>query len=157
MEKVEYLIIHDSDSAFGNVFTIDDWHRQRGFKWVHPRSGTIIYVGYHYIILNGSLFSSNEFESQYDGLVVPCRPDDVKGAHCVAQGMNSISIGICLVGNGKFSKNQISSLSWLLKRLMNDHGIDPDKVLGHKEVDATKRDPRLNMNVLRQWLKKNKK
>ena len=34
-ENIAYLIIHCSDSTWGDVAVINDWHRQRGFDHEH--------------------------------------------------------------------------------------------------------------------------
>jgi N-acetyl-anhydromuramyl-L-alanine amidase AmpD len=57
------------------VAEITRWHKERGFRT----------IGYHWVI-------------RRDGTVEAGRPEREIGAHCLAQGMNSVSIGICLVG-----------------------------------------------------------
>lgn len=77
---VNGIIIHCSDSDLDverhrhdDVFDIDSWHRDRGFKC----------VGYHFVIpLNGSIQLG--------------RPLQYVGAHC--KGMNERTIGICYIG-----------------------------------------------------------
>ena len=41
MAKLTNIIIHCSDSDFGDAQTIDLWHKQRGWKG----------IGYHYVIV----------------------------------------------------------------------------------------------------------
>jgi len=48
--KNKKVIIHCSDSSFGNAVLIDKWHRQRGFD----------NIGYHFVILNSHPFSSKQ-------------------------------------------------------------------------------------------------
>lgn len=151
MFKPERIVIHDSDSAFGNVFMINDWHEKRGFLWTHMGSGTRVHAGYHYLIYNGRLWTSTEYDEKYDGTVVPCRPD-VEGAHCSANGRNRDSLGICLIGPS-FTAKQVSSLFRLIAELRQEYGIDIDKITGHSEEDpANKKDPRFNMEKFRALL-----
>jgi len=148
----EYIIVHDSDSAYGNTFVIDDWHQKRGFAWQHKGSGVTVHVGYHFLILNGSLWDGHATDARYDGLVVPCRPEDAVGAHCQAQGMNGKSLGVCVIGPA-FTPDQRAALVGLIINLQKKYQIPRNKVLGHKEVDpSNKSDPRFDMDGLRNQL-----
>ncbi len=76
MRKINRIIIHCAATPEGKDFTvqqIDQWHRQRGFR----------YIGYHFIIYR-------------DGSVHEGRPIEEIGAHC--KGYNANSIGICYIG-----------------------------------------------------------
>lgn len=148
----KYLIVHDSDSTYGNPFVIDSWHRERGFKWTHKGSGVDVHAGYHYLILNGHLWTAQEYDARWDGLVVPCRPEDAIGAHCMAKGMNNESLGICLIGP-PFTPDQRASVVGMLIYLQKKYRIPRTNVLGHKEVDpSNKSDPRFDMDGLRNQL-----
>ena len=126
------VIVHCSDSRWGNAATITKWHVvERG--WVT--------IGYHYVILNGYL-SKFKFHFLYDGNIETGRPldddgdmeMDEKGAH--AFGYNS-AVGICLIGlSGDFSQLQIGSLKVLINRLRAQFG--EIKVLQHSDVDHKK-------------------
>lgn len=151
MNQIQYLLIHDSDSSYGNPFMINEWHKQRGFEWKHHQSGTCIYAGYHYLILNGNLYSSMDKNSEFDGEIIPLRPEYAVGAHCVANGRNADSLGICLVGP-PFTKAQMVSLVSLCGRLQKKYGVPVDRIVGHKEQDSQKRDPRFDMQALRFYL-----
>lgn len=117
------IILHCSDSLFGNAAIISKWHvlpKPKGRGWSN--------IGYHYIVLNGQL-SSNVFNKNYDGYIETGRPlDDDNllesfeyGAH--VKGMNTKSIGICLVGeSGKFTDKQIRSMEYLLIGLGQQFG-----------------------------------
>lgn len=105
------VIIHCSDSAFGNAALIGRWHslpKPHGRGW----SG----IGYQLVILNGWL-SSTCFNKYFDGHMESGRPlnDDALltpnefGAHTL--GLNNEAVGICLVGkSGEFSAAQYSRL-----------------------------------------------
>ena len=81
------IIVHCSDSNFGNAALIDHWHRTRKLKPFKK-------IGYTNIILNGKISSRFSFQSFFDGLIETGRDYRAMGAHCV--GHNS-SIGICLI------------------------------------------------------------
>lgn len=126
------VIIHCSDSDWGNASVITKWHVvERGWDT----------IGYHYVILNGRL-SAFKFHFFYDGQIETGRPLDddgdmeldERGAH--AFGYNN-SIGICLIGlSGLFTGLQLRSLKILLKRLKNQFGeLD---IMQHSDVDTKK-------------------
>ena len=80
-QDTDYIIIHCSatpPSMDVGAKEIDKWHRQRGWRK----------IGYHYVITR-------------DGDIQEGRELDEIGAHC--RGLNSTSVGVCLVGgvNGK--------------------------------------------------------
>lgn len=61
----------------------------------------------------------------------------MQGAHCLSQGYNSKSIGICFIGN--FDKWQVSTAQWglgikLARYLCDAHGVLIHHVVGHREV-----------------------
>ncbi len=163
MNPINYIVIHDSDSRYGNPFMIDSWHKDRGFSWKHNESNTVIHVGYHYLILNGKLFSSQQYFVEWDGLIVPCRPETAIGAHCFSNDgnptndRNEDSISICLIGPDKtittegsgFTNKQLNACSWLTNHLMKKYGVPVEKVTGHKEWNSQKSDPRFDLGAFR--------
>src|SRR3972149_8779111 len=86
MRDIKKIIVHCSDSTFGDARAIDRWHRERGWEC----------VGYHWILCNGHRTSMSEYSTEVDGLIEPGRPARMVGAHC--KGHNADSIGICLIG-----------------------------------------------------------
>jgi hypothetical protein len=130
------VIIHCSDSSFGNAALITTWHvlpKPIGRGWSN--------IGYHYVILNGRL-SAFKHHSYFDGHIETGRPlDDDKdiendeiGAHAV--GWNH-AVGICLVGlSGTFTEAQLRSLAHLIKRLREQFG--KIKVMQHSDVEPKK-------------------
>jgi len=56
-------------------------------------------IGYHGVITNGVIRYKNPYDIALDGLIEAGRPEDMMGAHCLAKGMNTCSIGVCLIGN----------------------------------------------------------
>ena len=85
--EVKKIIIHTSDSSFGNAALIDSWHREKGWDS----------IGYHKVILNGRLQNPIDYEMSLDGLLETGRADNVQGAHTLGQ--NAESVAICLIGN----------------------------------------------------------
>lgn len=114
------VVIHCSDSPFGNAAVIDYWHRNR------PKSFRMI--GYHLVILNGWI-DPKHYHNRFNGHVETGRPfDDNKnidtsewGAH--TKGENSQSIGVCLIGkSGQFSWKQLGALANELAELKKQFG-----------------------------------
>ena len=124
VEEVQYIVIHYSDTAVSNSYTIQDfneWHVQRGWKC----------CGYHYVV-------------RPDGTIMIGRPIELQGAHCVADGMNKKSVGICYVG-GRNSAGAIKDtrtyaqkisiaflISYLVRRFPNIVAV-----LGHNDAAST--------------------
>jgi len=107
------VIIHCSDSTWGNFVHIDEWHKER---WAGITNfGKQIYCGYHYIVLNGLDDSGGDYNKDRDGLVEKGRPDVYVGAHC--EGQNLHSLGICLIGKDRFTDFQFKGLSKLLDNI----------------------------------------
>jgi hypothetical protein len=130
------IIIHCSDSCFGNAALISKWHvlpEPQGRGWDA--------IGYHYVILNGRL-GPYKMNSYFDGHVETGRPldDDAdmeldeKGAH--AFGYNN-AVGICLIGlSGTFTNAQFRALNWLVQKLRDQ--FKEIKILQHSDVEPKK-------------------
>lgn len=125
------VIVHCSDSSFGNAAEITRWHLERKFST----------IGYHYVILNGRL-SAYKMNGYFDGHIETGRPldDDADmeldetGAH--AFGYNN-AVGICLIGlSGTFTDSQIRSLNHLVARLRRQ--FKEINVIQHSDVDKKK-------------------
>lgn len=104
MRKISKIIIHCSDSEWGNPFEIDSWHRARNFSK----------IGYHFVIMNSRIGPNLELKTM-DGQICTGRPLNMIGAHC--RGENKTSIGICLIGVDVFTPAQFRSLNALLDEL----------------------------------------
>ena len=119
MRKINEIIVHCSDSVFGDVATIRQWHMQRGFSD----------IGYHYVI-------------KADGQLEYARPVEKMGAHC--KGHNYHSIGICLIGRHEFDEEQFNTLRRTIESLeMVFPGIE--SVVGHRFYDKNKTCPNFNV------------
>ncbi len=151
MKKITHVIIHCSDSKFGNAALINEWHIQRGFAK----------IGYHYVILNGRNTSARSYISLNDGVVEIGRhlDDDSYmqseeiGAH--ALGFNDCSVGICLIGVNMFSEFQLISLLSLIKEMRDKYNIPIENIIGHYEIPQAngKTCPNFNLNKIRTILR----
>lgn len=123
--RIDYIIIHCSDTPEGRNDTIDDirrWHtlpKPKGNGWAD--------IGYNYVIhLDGSIHIGRDINKV--------------GAHC--EGYNANSIGICYIGGRTADMKQIKdtrttkqkeSLLNLLKMLRKVYPTA--KIVGHRDLD----------------------
>lgn len=135
MRKLTHIVIHCSDSLWGDVEDITQWHtlpKPKGRGWKD--------IGYHYVIANGfpnyDNKASNKPDHFHDGLVQLGRPIEMPGSH--AQNFNKNSIGICMIGVNYFTDKQLYSLRTLLINLMQKYGIPKDNIIGHRDVMSAK-------------------
>ena len=146
MRKINKIIIHCSDSTFGDAATIRRWHIERGFST----------IGYHYVILNGHRTYKSKYDAEADGLIELGRPVDRIGAHC--KGHNRDSIGICLIGKPEyigqpeewFTEKQLSTLKSLVKHLLMEFNLSAADVYGHNDF-APKICPGFKVEQIRDW------
>ncbi len=127
--KWRYIIVHHTGTEIGKAFVIHESHFQRGF---------ISGLGYHFLIDNGTL---GKGDGQIE--VSPRWIKQQDGAHCKAGGMNSMGIGVALVGNFNETmptQRQMDSLVMLLRSLMNYYKIPAIHVMGHREVPGAATD-----------------
>lgn len=82
MRRIDEIIVHWSDSHYGDVDSIRYYHVKHN-KWKD--------IGYHFVITR-------------DCVVQPGRSLDVVGAHCLKH--NSNSIGICVIGCKDYPPDQ---------------------------------------------------
>lgn len=138
LSDIKKIIIHCSDSDFGDVKLIDSWHKERGWKG----------CGYHFVITNGILTHGKPYNPALDGLVQQGRQLREIGAHCM--GHNHDSIGICLIGRHHFSGKQLyEALPDLVKFLKGELKITPENVFGHREFDSGKTCPNIEPRIIR--------
>jgi hypothetical protein len=106
------VILHCSDSEFGNVLLIDKWHKARGWRM----------VGYHLVIPNGYI-KKGIFNSLHDGLIESGRPFDMDDHFdpwelgAATKGEND-AVQVCLIGkSGQFTGRQLASLEQALREM----------------------------------------
>lgn len=124
-----HIIVHTSDSPYGSVELIREWHLARGWKD----------IGYHYVVTNGHKRTSRGDAKVYEnGMIRHGREENATGAH--ARGYNARSIGVCLIGKrGNHSAEQLAALYGLILGLMFRYGIPVENVIGHYETDSGSR------------------
>ena len=140
-DNVTWVVLHCSASHYGDLATVDQWHRDRGW------SG----VGYHWIITNSypteEHYRLKQPNISYDGLVHKGRDERFAGAHVL--GHNQETIGVCIIGaGGEFSSRQLVSAAKLcnniLARFPSCRGVK-----GHYEFTDEKTCPELDMDFFR--------
>jgi N-acetyl-anhydromuramyl-L-alanine amidase AmpD len=125
MRTIDKIILHCSASPNGKDFDVkdcDNWHLERGFRRKETErllfNPHLFAVGYHYWI-------------KIDGTIQSGRQVSEVGAHCA--GLNSTSIGLCMVGTDKFTTFQWSALEELVRMLgLTYPGIN--NVIGHYQT-----------------------
>lgn len=117
--ETDLIVMHHVGGIDRDVSTkeIHQWHLENGW------SG----IGYHYVI-------------RKDGTIERGRPREAIGAH--AQGFNSRSIGINLVGDFEQAvptDAQMESAAMLLAELCNNYNLCPDAnvIVGHRDLMST--------------------
>lgn len=131
MRTITDIIIHCAATPNGRWFDvsqIDRWHQERGFKrqdfYRKKHNPLLLAIGYHFVIYN-------------NGAVATGRHLDEIGAH--ARGFNSHSIGICLIGTGKFSIAQWENLRGNVRGLIAKyHGVE--RIVGHRDLPDVHKD-----------------
>ena len=113
--KVKGIILHVSASTWGDIHVMRKWHtdpRPKGNGWSD--------VGYHGAALNGYRtygdYRADQYNPDLDGKIELGRLHTVKGAHCLAKGMNSVTLGFCC----------IALPGWQSDRSIRDHKSNPD-------------------------------
>jgi len=144
MREINSIIIHCSDSDYGNRDTIDSWHRNRGWDE----------IGYHYVVMNAYPhyynLKDNRPDPGKDGEVALGRDIEKIGAH--VKGHNDHSIGICLIGRQTFTARQIRVLVKLVQHLMSKFKVRIGQVRGHYELNPLKTCPNIDMDWLRKLI-----
>lgn len=101
--------------------TIDAWHAARGFRrtleWRKRQNPELGSIGYHWLIYT-------------NGAIASGRAIDEVGAHVV--GSNLRSIGICMLGTGRFTLGQWQSLKALIESL--ELKYPGARLCGHRDL-----------------------
>ena len=129
MREIQSIVVHCSDSKWGDADVIASWHRKRGFDS----------CGYHAIVNNGFRKNSRVYDMDFDGKIEPGRSQDLQGAH--VRGHNAESLGVCLIGVDEFTPGQFAALRKLLDVWCSLYNIPPELVLGHRDLDDKKTCP----------------
>ena len=126
MNNPKKIIVHCSDSTWGDAKEIDRWHKNNGWKG----------IGYHYVIVRSGAIESG-------------RNILIQGAHC--KGQNKDSIGICLIGVDKFERVQIKALKHLLLMLCDVYNIPKSEIYGHYHF-SKKTCPNFDIDIFKEML-----
>lgn len=137
---IKKIIVHCSASSFGDVATIDRWHKERGWRG----------CGYHYVITNGVIAKHDPYNSKLDGLIQKGRDWQEIGAHC--KGHNRDSLGICLIGIHHFTAKQLLVALPDLLITIGDLGIRADGIFAHSEFSA-KTCPNIDPELIRDMVR----
>ena len=152
-KPIKRLVLHCSDSTWGDAKTIDEWHRKRGFRE----------IGYHGVILNGCR-TPGRYDGDDDGLIEAGRSldhdtwleENEVGAH--ALGFNSDTIAYCLIGGADGSKAAFTKSQYYSTILVAAYwkSIIPGiEIVGHNELPGVaKACPVINMDLFRDRFKR---
>ena len=124
----KYIIIHHSATDAGSSLQFHRHHQEKGWDS----------IGYHFVIDNGKSGKPDGFIE-----ITPRWLKQQHGAHCKASDMNSVGIGICLVGNfnqDTVTQAQMDSLVSLVQELGQYYNISKNNVLGHRHVHGSQTD-----------------
>lgn len=135
---INKIIVHCSDSRFGDADRIDRWHKARGWEE----------IGYHFVITNGVMQPHTNYSPDDDGLTQIGRNIEKQGAHC--RGENRNSIGICLIGCHHFTAKQLYvALPILLHYYMREYSLDENQIFGHRDFNDKKTCPNIDTRLIR--------
>ncbi len=160
---IDKIIIHCSDSDFGDVEIIRKWHTLSKMPpeiaakikaGTLPKSEAAKYgngwsdIGYQFVILNGCR-KKGDYRPEDDGLLEKGRSWKIPGAHC--RGENKTSIGVCLIGKRNFTAKQLyQALPEIIRMVGTFNTIE---VYGHYEFSNKKTCPNIDMDLLRKFLR----
>lgn len=137
IKDIGQIIIHCSDSNWGDVEEIRKWHLERGFGD----------IGYHFVITNGRLKFKDKYNKENDGLIQKGRTIDKVGAHC--KGFNDFSIGICLIGKEFFTGKQLYKSLPLLFSGLKYLNIKTENISCHYEFNGNKTCPNIHASFIK--------
>lgn len=126
MTPIKGVVVHHSDSRFGNVGIIREWHKERGFED----------IGYHFVITNGIMEPRGKYSKLWDGFIHAGRSLKFKGAHTA--GYNDM-IGVCFIG-AKYmpiTPRQNDSLFNFVNLLLSEYGLMENNLYGHRDLSDT--------------------
>ena len=141
-EKIDTIVIHITVSDYGDVATIDQWHKAR--KWDM--------IGYHYLITNcfptRYRWEAKKPDLNSDGRLHKGRPIEFQGAH--VRGHNDHTIGMAIVGKkGAFTSRQLETAARFCRELKVEYPTITN-IVGHFELFEGKSCPDLDMDHFRE-------
>jgi len=118
----EFIVLHHSFTK-DNVLLADS----KSIRKYHTEKNGWADIGYHFVVEQVAGIWSTSLG----------RPSNVSGAHCTHSNMNRRSLGVCIVGNYDAETLTLEGASYLsrfLIALTAKHGIEPKKVIGHRDA-----------------------
>lgn len=115
IKKVTKLVCHHPAHPTWGIVDIHNYHKNSN-GWAG--------IGYNYFITK-------------DGRIMEGRGKNV-GAHC--KNYNSTTLGICFQGHfdpQSMTDAQVKAGGWLLAKLIREHGLQINDVVGHRDLAAT--------------------
>ena len=138
-KKFRGIVIHCSDSAFGNAQSIEDYHKSKGWDD----------IGYHACISNGWI-EDDIYVEFMDGEVEIGRDWDLNGAH--AKGYNDY-FGLLLIGIDKFTDKQFAKMLKVCSAMQKRDKFPISEIKGHTECKGTtKTCPNFEVSEVRRML-----
>lgn len=132
MRGLDAIVIHESAERWGNAATIRGYHMRKGWSD----------IGYHAVILNGKTSRWASYNPQLDGKIEPGRPETMRGSHCKADNMNSHALGVCLVGDPRYTGyptgKQMDSLIHYCAVKCVQYGIPVENITQHSDHEPEK-------------------
>lgn len=115
IKKVNMFVCHHPAHPTWGIMEIHNYHRESK-GWAG--------IGYNYFITK-------------DGRIQEGRGKNV-GAHC--KNYNSTTLGICFQGHfdqQQMTDAQVKAGGWLIAKLIREHGLQINDIVGHKDLAAT--------------------
>lgn len=115
IKKVTKIVCHHPAHPTWNIIDIHNYHKNSN-GWAG--------IGYNYFITK-------------DGHIQEGRGKNV-GAHC--KGRNSDTLGVCFQGHfdqQTMTDAQVKTGGWLIAKLVTEHGLQINDIVGHKDLAAT--------------------
>jgi hypothetical protein len=138
LRALDKIYIHCSAGPRGDLDYIRRLHtdpKPKGNGWSH--------IGYHFVIGNGfptyESWRTQNYQKSSDGKLWIGLPLGTEGIQ--VRWDNRTSIGICLIGNQRFTLRQFQTLAKLCRDLVHGQGINPQMILGHREYWILKGKP----------------
>lgn len=139
-QKPSAIVVHCSATKNEMIVpasVIDRWHKKRGWDAGEVGAPFLRHIGYHLVI-------------QPTGEVEQGRPLNVQGAHC--RGFNRDTIGICLIGNDRFTRAQFLALQEKIEALRMVFNIPIHEIYTHNDKTNAKTCPNMRSADLVVWL-----
>jgi hypothetical protein len=105
MRKISEIIIHFSESSYGDADVIRRWHLNRKRADGSPMFSDI---AYHFVICNGVRRFGEAYSDSADGLLQAGRPIEKLGGG--VKGHHDETLEVCVVGKTKFTDKQFATL-----------------------------------------------